>query len=43
MALLAYPLLWVARLWPAIGMAQIAMLLNPMITAWTGGLLFRTG
>ncbi len=43
MALLAYPLLWIARLWPAIGMAQIAMLLNPMITAWTGGLLFRTG
>src|SRR3954470_3493177 len=43
MALLAYPMLWLARLWPALGIAQIAMLLNPILTAWTGGLLFRTG
>jgi hypothetical protein len=43
MALLAYPLLWIARLWPAIGLAQSAMLLNPLLTAWTGGLLYRTG
>jgi hypothetical protein len=43
MALLAYPLLWIARIWPAIGLAQVAMLLNPILTAWTGGLLFRTG
>ena len=43
MALLAYPLMWVARLWPAIGVAQVAMLLNPILTAWTGGLLFRQG
>src|SRR5215207_1712882 len=43
MALLAYPLMWLARVWPAIGLAQIAMLLNPILIAWTGGLLFRTG
>ena len=43
MALLAYPLMWLALLWPAIGLAQIAMLLNPLLTAWTGGLLFRIG
>jgi hypothetical protein len=43
MALLAYPLMWIARLWPAIGLAQIAMLLNPILTAWTGALLFRAG
>src|SRR5687768_12029325 len=43
MALLAYPLLWIGRVWPAIGLAQIAMLLNPMLTAWTGALLFRAG
>lgn len=43
MALLAYPLLWIAQLWPALGLAQVAMLLNPILTAWTGGLLFRAG
>lgn len=43
MALLAYPLLWIARLWPALGLAQIAMLLNPILTAWTGALIFRAG
>src|SRR5690606_28490863 len=41
MALLVYPMLWVARLWPAVGLAQVAMLLNPILTAWTGGLLYR--
>ncbi len=43
MALAAYPLIWIARLWPAFGLAQTALLLNPILTAWTGGLLFRTG
>ncbi len=43
MALLAYPLLWVARLWPGLGLVQFALLLNPLLTAWTGGLLFRAG
>jgi hypothetical protein len=43
MALLVYPILWIARLWPAFGLAQAAMLLNPLLTAWTGGLLYRTG
>ena len=43
MALLAYPLLWIARLLPALGLAQVAMLLNPILTAWTGALLYRAG
>ncbi len=40
MTLLALPLVWIARLWPAIGLAQTALLLNPLLTAWTGGLLY---
>ena len=40
MTLLALPLVWLARLWPALGLAQTALLLNPLLTAWTGGLLF---
>jgi hypothetical protein len=43
MALLAYPILWVARLWPNLGLVHAAMLLNPLLTAWTGALLYRTG
>jgi hypothetical protein len=43
MALLAYPLIWIARLLPALGLVQSALLLNPILTAWTGGLLFRAG
>ncbi|MBX3049977.1 MAG: hypothetical protein KF753_00810 [Caldilineaceae bacterium] len=40
MTLLALPLVWLARLWPAIGLTQTALLLNPLLTAWTGGLLY---
>ncbi len=40
MTLLALPLVWLARLWPALGLAQTALLLNPLLTAWTGGLLY---
>lgn len=40
MTLLALPLVWLARLWPAIGLSQTALLLNPLLTAWTGGLLY---
>ena len=40
MTLLALPLVWLARLWPALGLAQTALLLNPLLTGWTGGLLF---
>lgn len=40
MTLLALPFVWAARLWPAIGLTQTALLLNPLLTAWTGGLLF---
>jgi len=43
MALLAVPLVWIARVWPAIGMVHAAMLLNPLLTAWTGALIFRLG
>jgi hypothetical protein len=43
MMLLAWPLVWVAKMWPFIGLAHAAMLLNPLLTAWTGALLFRTG
>ena len=43
MALLALPLVWVARYWSAIGLVQTAMLLTPLLTAWTGALLYRTG
>jgi hypothetical protein len=42
MALLAYPLIWFAQLWPGLGLVQVALLLNPLLTAWTGGLLVRT-
>ena len=43
MTLLALPLIWLAKLWPAIGLAQAAMLLNPLLTAFTGALLYRFG
>ena len=41
MVLLALPLVWTARLWSAIGLVHAALLLNPLLTAWTGALLFR--
>lgn len=43
MTLLAVPLIWLANLWPVVGLVHAALLLNPLLTAWTGGLLFRTG
>ncbi len=43
MPLLALPLVWLARAWNAIGLVQAALLLNPILTAWTGALLYRTG
>lgn len=43
MLLLAAPLVWLARHWPAIGLVHTALLLNPLVTAWTGALLFRAG
>ena len=38
---LALPLVWVAKQWEALGLVQAALLLNPLLTAWTGGLLYR--
>ncbi len=43
MALLALPLVWLARLWPAIGLTHAALLVNPLLTALTGALLYRAG
>lgn len=43
MSLLAAPLVWLAWLWPALGLVHAALLLNPLLTAWTGALIFRSG
>jgi hypothetical protein len=43
MALLAYPLVRLAKFWPALGLVQAALLLNPLLTAFTGALVYRTG
>lgn len=43
MALLAWPLVWLARLWPVVGLVHVALLLNPLLTAWTGALIYRAG
>jgi hypothetical protein len=43
MTLLAVPLVWLASFWPGVGAAQAALLLNPLLTAVTGALLFRAG
>ncbi|MEZ4861039.1 MAG: hypothetical protein R3C14_07030 [Caldilineaceae bacterium] len=43
MILLALPLVWLARQIPAIGLVHGALLLNPLLTAWTGALLYRMG
>lgn len=42
MPLMALPLVWLANRWPSIGLVHTALLLNPILTAWTGALLFRT-
>ncbi|MFN8445690.1 MAG: hypothetical protein U0175_33170 [Caldilineaceae bacterium] len=43
MVLLALPLVWFAHWWGQTGMAQAALFLNPILTAWTGALLYRLG
>lgn len=43
MGLLAYPLVWLALRWPGIGLVHAALLLNPLLTAWTGALIYRSG
>ncbi len=43
MSLLALPLVALAQQWRALGLVQVALLLNPLLTAWTGALLFRAG
>lgn len=43
MTFLAVPLVWLAHLWQSIGLAQAALLLNPILTAWTAALVYLTG
>ncbi|MCB9138302.1 MAG: hypothetical protein H6642_08150 [Caldilineaceae bacterium] len=43
MPLLALPLVWLAKQWAIVGLVQAALLLNPLLTAWTGSLVYRTG
>jgi hypothetical protein len=43
MSLLALPLVFVALLWERIGLTQTALLLNPLLMALTGALIFRAG
>jgi hypothetical protein len=41
--LAALPLVWLAQWWEKIGMVRAALLLNPLLTAWTGALIYRLG
>lgn len=43
MTLLALPLVWMGLLWTQVGMVQSALLLNPILTALTGALVYRAG
>lgn len=43
MTLLALPLVWGGLLWNRIGLVHAALLLNPILTALTGALLYRAG
>ena len=43
MPLLAFPLVWLANFWSVLGLTHTALLLNPLLTAWTGALVFRSG
>jgi len=43
MTLLSLPLVWLAKQWSAVGLAQAALLLNPLLMAWTGALIYRCG
>ena len=43
MTLLAVPLVWAARLSDRVGLVHAALLLNPLLTAAAGALLYRAG
>lgn len=43
MTLLTVPLLWLAQRGGLLGMVQVALLLNPLFTAYTGALVYRLG
>ena len=43
MTVLALPLVWGALLWSRLGLVHTALLLNPILTALTGALLYRAG
>ncbi len=43
MTLLALPLVWGGMLWSRLGLVHSALLLNPILTALTGALIYRAG
>jgi hypothetical protein len=43
LTLLLLPLVWLAHLWPTLGLVQSALLLNPLLTAHTAVLIYRAG
>ncbi len=43
MTVLALPLVWGALLWNRLGLVHTALLLNPILTALTGALIYRAG
>ena len=43
MVALAAPLAWLALFWPAIGLVHTSLLVNPLLTAWTGAIFSVRG
>lgn len=43
MTLLAVPLVALAQFWGQLGLVQVALILNPLLTALTGALVYRAG
>lgn len=41
--LLAAPFVWLALIWQRLGLVETALILNPILTAATGALIYRTG
>lgn len=43
MTLLALPFVWLGMVWSRLGLVHFALLLNPVLTAATGALIYRAG
>lgn len=43
MTLLAAPFVWLALIWQRLGLVETALILNPILTAATAALIYRTG